>query len=159
MCRRQIDRLAIGGERTGAVSGVERIGDQHRWLAGAWADPALGGDSAEEQALARAVEHEHFAFGIDRSSQFVAAAEPLGDRAAECVAAFIGRIAAEFIEMGGKFGADKRRNRVLRFADRQVDGRLSRRDAGDQLSQPHERRAAFDRRDRIIGRLALGGHC
>ena len=157
--RRQIDRLAIGGERTGAISGVERIGDQHRGFAGAWADPALGGDSAEEQALARAIEHEHFVFGIDRPRQFVAAAEPLRDRAAECIAAFVGRVAAEFVEMGGEFGTDEGRNRMLWLADRQIDGRLARRDAGDQLGQPHERRAAFDRRGRIIGRLALGGHC
>ncbi len=111
MRRRQIDGLAFGCERAGAVGGVERIGDQHRGFAGAWADPALGGDGGEEQALARAVEHEYFVFGVDRPCQFVAAAEPLGDGAAERVAALVGRVAAEFVEMGGEFGADERRNR------------------------------------------------
>ncbi len=105
--RRQIDRLAIGGERTGAIGGVERIGDQHGRLAGARRDPALGGDGGEEQALARAVEHEHFVFGIDRPRQLVAAAEPFGDGAAERLAALVGRVAAEFVEMGGEFGPTK----------------------------------------------------
>ena len=144
--RRQIDRLAVGGERAGGIGGIERIGDQHRRLAGARFDPALGGDGGEEQALARAVEHQHFAFGIDRPRQFVAAAEPGRDRAAERFAAFVGRVAAEFVEMGGNLGADEGRNWMLRLADRQIDGGLARLDAGDQFGQPHERRAAVDRR-------------
>ena len=64
--RRHIDRLAVGGERAGGIGGIERIGDQHRRLAGTRFDPALGSDGGEEQSLARAVEHQHFAFGIDR---------------------------------------------------------------------------------------------
>ena len=128
--RRQIDRLAIGGERAGAIGGIERIGDQHRrqgsGLAGAGSDPALGGDGGEEQAFARAVEHQHFVFGIDRPRQFVAAAEPVGDRAAERLDALVGRVAAEFVEMGGDLGADERGNRMLRLADREIDGRLAR---------------------------------
>ena len=44
--RRQIDRLAVGGERAGRIGGVERIGDQDRGLAGARRDPARGGDRA-----------------------------------------------------------------------------------------------------------------
>ncbi len=157
-CRRQIDRLAIGGERAGAIGGIERIGDQHGRLAGARLDPALGGDGGEKQALARAVEHQDFAVGVDRPRQFVAAAEPLRDRAAERLAAFVGRIAAEFVKMRGDLRADERRDRVLRLADRQIDGGLAGRDAGDQFGQPHERRAAFGRRSRDAGRLALGGH-
>jgi len=41
-------------------------------------------------------------FGIDGARQFVAAAEPLHDRAAERLDAFVGRVAAEFIEVRGE---------------------------------------------------------
>jgi hypothetical protein len=122
VCGRQIDRLAVGGERAGAIGGIERIGDQHRrqnaGLDGAGLHPALGGDGAEEQALAGAVEHQHFAFRIDRPRQSVTAAEPGGDRPAERLDAFIGRITAELIQMRGQRRADERWDRMLRLADR-----------------------------------------
>ena len=70
-------------------------------------DPALGGNRGEEQALARAVEHQHFVFRIDRPRQLVAAAEPGGDGAAERLGALVGRIAAEFVEMRGELGPTK----------------------------------------------------
>jgi hypothetical protein len=156
--RRQIDRFAIGGERAGAIGGVERIGDQHRRHSSAAADKALGGERAEEQALARTVEHEHFGFRIDRLGEFVAAAEPGGDRLAERLDAFVGRIAAEFGKMRRQHRADEIGNRVLRLADRQVDRRLARCEAGNEIGQPHEgRAAAFGRRLGGI-HFALGGH-
>ena len=46
--RRQIDRLAIGGERRRAIGGIKRIGNEHRGLAGAGTDPSLGGDGGEK---------------------------------------------------------------------------------------------------------------
>ena len=159
---RQVDRLATCGQGAGRISRVERVGDQHRGqssrLAGARGDPALGGDGGEKQALARAVEHQDFAVGIERARQRVAAAEPGRDRAAEFLDALVGRIAAEVIQVRGQHRPDKSGNRVLRLADREIDGGLAGRDAGDQLGQPHERRAAIDRRSSGRGRLALGGH-
>ena len=115
--RRQIDRLAVGGERAGGIGRVKRIGDQHRRLASATRDPTPGGNGREEQALARAVEHQHFAFRIDRPRELVAAAEPGCDRAAERLDAFVGRVAAEIREMRSECRTHKGRYRVLRLAD------------------------------------------
>ena len=69
--------------------------------------------------------------GIERSGELVTTAKPCGAGAAERFAAFVGRIAAEFIEMCGELGADERRNRMLRLADGQIDGGLARLNAGD----------------------------
>ena len=154
---RQIDRLAAGGERAGGVSCIERIGDEHRRLAGTGLDPALGGDGGEEQTLARAVEHEHFGFGVDRARQLVAAAEPGCDRAAERLDALVGRVATEVCKMLADHRPDEGRDRMLRLPDRKIDDRLARLDAGDQLRKAHEGRAGIDRRSSGKGRFALGG--
>ena len=66
---RQIDRLAVGGGGAGRIGGIERIGDQDRGLAGARRHVALGGERAEEQALAGAVQHDHLGLGIDRPAE------------------------------------------------------------------------------------------
>jgi hypothetical protein len=60
--------------------------------------------------------------------------------------------------MRGQHRADESGNRVLRLADREIDRRLAGRDVGNQLGQPHEGRAAIDRRSGVRRRLALGGH-
>ena len=157
--RRQIDRLAFGGERAGGIGRIERIWNQHRRLAGAARHPALGGDRCEKQTLARAVEHQHFAFRIDRARQLVAAAEPGGDRLAEWFDALVGRVAAEVRRDARRaIGPTKGGTGCCGSpTDRLMTG-FAGRDAGDQLGQPHERRAAVDRRSSGSGRLALGGH-
>ena len=155
--RRQIDRLAIGGDRAGRISGIERIGDEHGRPAGARRHPVLGGERGEKQSFARAVEHQHFGRRIDRALERVAAAEPLRDGCAELVEALVGRIAAEFVDMGGDHRPDKRRDRMLRLADREADRGLARREAVEQFAQPHERRARAGAREQVRrGRLA--GH-
>ncbi len=153
--RRQIDRLAMGRERARRISGIERIGDQHRRLADARGHPALRGNRGEKQAFTGAIEHQHFAVRIHRTRQRIAAAEPLRDGLAERLDALVGRIAAEVVEMLRQHRADEGRDRMLRLADREVDHGLAGRDAGDQVGQPHERRAGFDPRGGGGGRRAL----
>ena len=67
--RRQIDRLAIGRDRACRISRIERIGDQHRGLAGTLRHVIFGGKRGEEKSLARAVEHQHFGARIDRRAR------------------------------------------------------------------------------------------
>ena len=93
---RQIHRLAIGADRAGGISGVKRIGNEHRRPASARLNPILGGECREKQSLARAVEHQHFVCRIDRARQLVAAAEPSGDGNAEFIEALVRGVAAEF---------------------------------------------------------------
>jgi hypothetical protein len=83
---------------------------------------------------------------------------PGGNGLAERLDAFVGWIAPEVAEVPGQHGADEIRYRMLRLADRKVNDRLARLDAGNQLAQPNEGRAALDRRSSERGRLALGGH-
>ncbi len=161
--RRQIDRLAAGGQGAGGIGGIKRIGDQHRRqstiLAGAFADPAFGGDCREEQAFARAIEHQHVGVRIDRLRKRVAPIQPACRGLAERLDSLVGRVAAEFIEMGGQHRPDEIGDRMLRFADRQIDDRLARLDPGDEIGQPDERRAAaFGRRRGGRESFALGGH-
>ena len=80
--------------------------------------------------------------GSTGAREFVAAVEPGRDRVAERLDAFVGRIAAEVGEMRGQHRADEGRHRMLRLADRQIDDRLARLDAGNELGQAHEGRAA-----------------
>src|SRR5262249_57142925 len=105
--------------------GVERVRDQHGRPAAAAADPALGGDGGEEEAFARAVEHQDLARGIDRAWQRKAPSEPAGSGLAERVEAAVHGVAAELAEMGGDDRADERRHRMLRLADREADRRLA----------------------------------
>ena len=114
----QIDRLAGGGERAGGHRPHKT--DWESSIAGLPArrrDPALGGNGREKQAFARAVEHQHFAFGIDRAWELVAAVEPSCDRAAERLDAFVGRVATKIRKMRSECRADEGRDRVLRLAD------------------------------------------
>ena len=74
--RRQKDRLGMGGDRAGLIGAVERIGHQDRRAAGSAIGPALGRDAGEEQALARAVEDQHFGRRIDRPRQRESPPEP-----------------------------------------------------------------------------------
>ena len=89
------------------------------------AGPARGRDRGQEQALARAVEHQDFGRRIDRARQLEAAAEPGGGGVAEGVEALVHRIAAELGDMGGQHRANERRDGVLRLAHRQADGGLA----------------------------------
>ena len=129
--RRQIDGFAVGGAGAGGVSGVKRIGNEDRRLAFASADIAARGDGAEEQAFARAVEHDDLVFGIERARQGVAARQPFPDGAAEILVALVGRVAAEFGEVLLQNRADKGRHRMLRLADREIDDRLAGRHVRD----------------------------
>ena len=136
--RRQIDRLAICRECAGGVGGIKRIWNEDSRPARATRDPAFCSDRCKEQALACAVEHQHFIFGIDRACELVAAAEPVGDRAAKRFDAFVGGIATEVGEMRVKRRADEVRNWVLWLADREINDRLAGLDAGNERGEPHE---------------------
>jgi hypothetical protein len=140
----EIDRLAVGRDRSGRIDRVERVRDQHRGPSRARARPAPGGDRRKEQAFARAGQHQNLAQRVDRPGELVAPAEPAGDGAAKALGAGIGRIAAEIRDVRGEHRSDEGRNRVLRLADRDADRRLARLHVGQQLGQPHERRARVD---------------
>ena len=141
--RRQIDRLAIGGGRAGRIGGIERIGDQDRGRPARPRTQRLARDGGEEQAFARAVEHQDFGLRVDGARQPEAPAEPAGGGAAKRLGALVGRIAAEIGEMGGEHRPDERRDRMLRLADRQVDRRLARlaRRPSSSLSRTNGERA------------------
>src|SRR6185369_241829 len=110
--------------------------------------PALGRECAQKEALARAVEDEHLARGIDWPRQLEAAAEPLGGGGAELVEPLVHGIAAELGQMGGEHWANERGHRVLRLADREADCGHAGWEVGQKLAQPHERRAARGRAGR-----------
>ena len=154
--RREIDRLAVDRFRRRGVRHVERIGDQDRRLPGARADPALRRDGGEEQALARAAEHDDFVFRIERAFEAVAPAEPIDRRATKLLGAFAERVAAEPREMRRQHRPDKGRNRMLRLAHREVDGRLGRLEVAEQLGKAHERRARVGGPSGRRGSLAFG---
>ena len=99
--------------------------------------------AAEEQPLARAVEHQHLGGRIDRPRQVEAAAQPARDRRAKLVDTLIHRVLAELRDVRGQHWANERRHRMLRLADRKADGRLAGRRIAEQLAQAHERRAAL----------------
>ena len=155
---RQIDRLAVGGGGAGRIGGVERIGNEDRGLAGALRHIALGGERAEEQALARAVQHDDFGLGIDRPAEAVTPSEPGRGGLAEALGALVGRIAAEIVQMRLQHGSDERRNRMLRLADRKIDRGQARLDVGQKLMQPHERRAPFGLDGCVLRGGGGGGH-
>jgi len=139
---RQVDRLAVGRYRARGVGGVERVGDEHRGPAAAPADETRGGDGGEKQSLARAVEHENFARGIDRPWQREAAPEPVGGGPAEVVEPLVHGVAAELVDMGREDGGDEGRNGMLRLAHGEADCRLAGLGGAKELAQPHEGRAA-----------------
>src|SRR4029453_16858279 len=101
-----------------------------------------GGNGGEKQSLARAVEHEDLARGIDGAWQREAPPEPVGGRGAEIVEALVHGIAAEFVDMGRKDGGDEGRYGMLRLAHGEADRRLAGLGRTEKLAQPHERRAA-----------------
>ena len=146
--RRQIDRLAIRRDRAGGIGRVERIGNQHRGLAGARRHIVLRRQRGEKQSFARAVEHQHFVHGIDRALEREARVEPKRDRFAERIEALVHRIAAEFVDMRGDHRPDKSGNGVLRLAHRKADRGLARRRVAQQFPQTHERRARIGRAKR-----------
>ncbi len=144
---RQIDRLTIGRHGPGRIRGIERIGDQHCRTDGAplrlaASSPTRRRDRGQEQALARAVEHQHFGGGVDRPRQCESAPEPGGGGLAERVEALVHGIAAEFIEMRGDDGPHEGRDAVSGLAYRQADGGLARRRIAQELAQAHEGRTA-----------------
>ena len=153
--RRQIDRLAFGGGGAGRIGGVERIGNEDRGLAGALRRRSGLAAMAPRNRPSRVpLSTMTSVSGSIGRLQAVAPVEPGGGGLAEAFGALVGRIAAEIVEMGLQHRADERRDRVLRLADRQVDRGLARLDVGQQLMQPHERRAAFGLQR---GRLRSGG--
>ena len=123
--RRQIDRLALGGDGAGRVGGIKRIGNEHRRPTGARAHPALGGERGEKKPLARAVEHQDFRRRIDPARERIAAVEPFSHGLGERLDALVHRVAAELLDMRRDHRADERRNRMLRLAHRHADRRLS----------------------------------
>ena len=112
------------------------------------ADPAFCGKRGQEQALAGAVEHQHFRGGIDGARERVAAVEPLRDGFAEGIEPLVHRVAAELIDMRRDDRPDERGNRMLRLADSHADRRLAGRHVAQKLAQPHKRRARIGRADR-----------
>src|SRR6202011_5303750 len=100
-----------------------RNGDQDRRLAAALADPAFRRDRGEEQALARAAEHDDFVFRIERAFKAVAPVEPIDRRAAKLLGTFAERVAAEPREMRREHRPDEGWNRMLRLAHRGGGGR------------------------------------
>ena len=141
---RQVDHVAIGRDRAGRIGGVERIGHEDRGLARTLRDEALRGERAEKEALARAVEHQHLAVRIRRARQAIAPRRPLGRRFAEMRQAFVPRIAAEVLDVRRDDGRDEIGNRVLGFADAEIDDRLAGLDAGDEVGETREGRARVD---------------
>ena len=118
----------------------------------------LAAMAREEQALARAVEHQHLAFGIDRARQPVAAAEPGGDGLAERFDALVGRIAAEIVEMRGEHRPDEGGIGCCGSpTERLIGGLPGSMPAISSVSRTNgERLSAAGAAD--YGRLALGGH-
>ena len=128
----------MGRHRAGLVGAVEWVRCQDRGRAASVFDPSGCGDRGEEQPLARAVEHQHLGCRVDRARQPVAAAEPLRRRQAELVEPLVHRVLAEFGDMGGQNWANECRHGVLRFADREADGRPAGRQVAKQFAQPDE---------------------
>src|SRR5207344_1167401 len=95
----------------------------------------------EEQALARAVEHNDFGLVVHWPTEVVTLRQPGGGSLAKAFSALVGRIPAEIVQMRLQHRSDERWNRMLRLADRKIDRRLARLDVGQELVQPHERRA------------------
>jgi hypothetical protein len=104
-----------------------------------------GGDGGEEESLARAVEHQHFGFGIDRAVEPKAPAEPGGGGLEKRIDAAVGGIAAKVGKMRGQYRADEGRDRMLRLADRQCDRRLAGLHIGQQIIEPRKGRACVGR--------------
>src|SRR6185312_4963384 len=90
--------------------------------------------------------------------QFVSAPQPLRDRAAKRFGALVRRVAAEIVEMPDQRRTDKGWDRMLRLADRDIDRRLARIDAGDQVGEAHKGGAGIGCYSGGCGRLELGGH-
>ena len=82
---------------------------------------------------------------IERARQRKTAAEPAGSRAAKGIKPLVHRIATEFLDMGRQHWANERRDGVLGFAYCQADGRHAGLRIAQELTQPHERRAASRR--------------
>ena len=159
--RRHVDDLAVGRVGACRIGRVERVRHQDRRPPGAVRDVALRGDRAEKQAFARAVEHEHLAVGIGDAGEAVAPRRPFRRRAAKLRGAFVARIAAELLDVGGDHGADEIGHRVLGLADAEIDRRLAGCDAGNELGKAHERGARVDdtsAREREPAFGAVHGH-
>ena len=152
-CRRQIDRLATGGDRAGRIGGIERIGDEHGRACRCAAHPAPAASAARNRPSRVPLSTSTSVAGIERARERIAPVEPVRDRFGECVEPLVHRIAAELVEMRGDHRADEGGHRVLRLADRHADRGLSRRRVADQFAQPHERRARVGRARRRGGKL------
>ena len=139
--RVEVDRLAFGRDRAGRVGRIERVRHQDRRLARTRTGQALRRNRRKEQALARAAEHENLVQRFDRAGKPIAPVEPAGHRLAVAIDAGVARIAAELLKMRRQHRPDEGRDRMLRLADRDVDRRHARLDAGQEVGQPHERRA------------------
>jgi hypothetical protein len=135
---RQRDWLATCGLRAGEIRHVERIGQQDRRFAATRRNEAAGGERAEEQPLAAAVQHDHFALGVDRARQPIAAIDPGGDGGAERVGPARHRIAAEAREILGERRSDKARHRVARLTDGKIDRRFAGLGTCQQLGEADE---------------------
>ncbi len=146
--RRQVDRFAQRGFRAGRVGGVERVRHQDRRRTGARPDVAFCGQCGKEQPLAGPVENQHLARRIGHARQAISLREPGRRRRAEAVGSLAERVTAKRSDIGRENGADETGHRVLRFADRKVDGRPARRDAGQELGRAHEGRARVGRTGR-----------
>ena len=122
---------------------------------------ALGGDGAEKQALARAVEHQDLTVGIGSAAEPVAACRPFRRGATKLRRAFVARIAPEILDMRGDHRADEVRHRMPGLADAEIDDRLARLHVGDELGEAHERGTRVDDptgRERKPAFRAVHGH-
>ncbi len=131
------DRLGARRQDRRGVALVERIGQQDR---GPRAGLAFGRDDegGEEQTLARAVQRQDLALGIDVDGE--AALEPGGGRVAPSLGAVDRRIFAELMGVGDERFGDESGHGAARIADRERDGRPARRMRIEQIREHGEGR-------------------
>ncbi len=138
----EIDGFGTGRHGAGLVGLIEGVGEQRQRHA-----PRLAArhrrQRHHEQALARALQRQDGAVGVDQARrQPVAAREPGGHGAAQAGRALDRRIDAIALEAGGQRAAAELRHAVARLADPQGDGLAPAAgglDAGDQVRHALER--------------------
>ena len=99
------------------------------------------GQRRQKQRFAGAVDDQDFVLRIDVARQRETSIEPARGGPAKMLVSLGRGIAAEVLQARVNHTADKRRDRVLGLADREIDRRLARLDVGEQLGEPHEGRA------------------
>ena len=105
--RRQIDRLAICRERAGGVGGIERIWNEDAGLPARRVTQRFAAIAARNRPSRVPLSTSTSFSGSTDACELVAAAEPVGDRAAKRFDAFVGGIATEVGEMRIERRADE----------------------------------------------------